>query len=148
MLLHCPPLAEGWAGLMVRVRKGYRISQRHRELAICAVAAMTGADYEFHHHVQPLIDAGGNEAQVKALDDVAAAAVADEPAGAGGYAEFVGGGPDHLGVGFADAGLVAVDLDREVVGDADLGQEVAVGGVCAEGEPSDGAGVGFAAVEG
>jgi len=75
MLLHCPPLAEGWAGLMVRVRKGYRISQRHRELAICAVAAMSGADYEFHHHVGPLIDAGGNQAQVKALDDVAAAAV-------------------------------------------------------------------------
>jgi alkylhydroperoxidase family enzyme len=74
MLLYCPPLAEGWAYLMTRVRKGYRISPRERELAICAVAAMNGADYEFHHHVGPLIAAGGSQAQVDSLADVATAA--------------------------------------------------------------------------
>ncbi len=73
MLLYCPPLAEGWAYLMVRVRKGYRITPRERELAICAVAAMNEAHYEFHHHIGPLIAAGGSQAQVDALKDVAAA---------------------------------------------------------------------------
>ena len=74
MLLYCPPLAEGWASLMVRVRTGYRIAPRHRELAICAVAALNGADYEFHHHIGPLIAAGGSQAQADAMTDVAAAA--------------------------------------------------------------------------
>jgi alkylhydroperoxidase family enzyme len=74
MLLHCPPLAEGWGSLMSRVRKGYLISQRHRELVICAVAKLNGADYESHYHVGRLVDAGASEAQVAALSDVATAA--------------------------------------------------------------------------
>ena len=74
MLLHCPPLAEGWGSLMSRVRRSYRISERHRELVICAVAKLNGADYESHYHVGRLIDAGAGGAQVAALCDVAAAA--------------------------------------------------------------------------
>jgi alkylhydroperoxidase family enzyme len=74
LLLQCPPLAEGWSALMSRVRKGYRVSTRHRELVICAVAKMNGAHYEFHYHRRRLVEAGASEAQVSALDDVATAA--------------------------------------------------------------------------
>ena len=73
MLLYCPPLAEGWAYLMVRVRKGYRISPFHRELAICAVASINKADYEFHHHLAPLVAGGATQAQADAMSDVPAA---------------------------------------------------------------------------
>ena len=73
LLLHCAPLAEGWGNLMSRVRRGYRISTYHRELVICAVAKMNGADYEFHYHRGRLVAAGATEAQLRALDDVAAA---------------------------------------------------------------------------
>lgn len=77
MLLHRPEIAEGWKGLMTRVRKGYRIPARARELAICAVASLNGADYEFHHHLAPLAAEGLSEAQLAALGDVDAA-LADE----------------------------------------------------------------------
>jgi alkylhydroperoxidase family enzyme len=77
MLLHCPPIAEGWGALMTRVRKGYTISPRHRELAICAIAKLTGAKYEFYYHVGRLLEAGMTQEQVAALDDVSAAACDD-----------------------------------------------------------------------
>jgi alkylhydroperoxidase family enzyme len=45
-----------------------------RELAICVVARLTGADYEFHHHAPELQKAGASAAQLAALDDPDAAA--------------------------------------------------------------------------
>ncbi len=75
MLLHSPAIASGWSALMGQVRASPAISARHRELAICAVARINGADYEFHHHRGPFLDAGGSQAQLDALEDVAAAAV-------------------------------------------------------------------------
>jgi alkylhydroperoxidase family enzyme len=77
MLLHWPAVAQGWGALMGPIRNGARIEPRHRELAISAVAALTGADYEFGHHAAELTAAGGSAAQVAALTDVAAAS-ADE----------------------------------------------------------------------
>jgi alkylhydroperoxidase family enzyme len=77
MLMHQPEIAEGWSGLIGRIRKGYRISARSRELAICAVASLNGADYEFHHHAVLLAAAGMNQAQIAALHDIETA-LADE----------------------------------------------------------------------
>lgn len=77
MLLHSPGIAAGWSALMGQVRASPAILARHRELAICAVARINRADYEFHHHRTPFLDAGGNQAQLDALDDVAAAAAND-----------------------------------------------------------------------
>lgn len=74
MLLHSPALAEGWSALVGRLRQGRAISARHRELAICAVAVLTGADYEYHHHAPLLAAAGASPGQIEALSDVAAAA--------------------------------------------------------------------------
>jgi alkylhydroperoxidase family enzyme len=77
MLLHCPAITEGWGALMGTIRQGARIPAKHRELAICAVAALNGADYEAHAHIPVFTAAGGALAQIQALRDTAAAA-ADE----------------------------------------------------------------------
>ena len=45
-----------------------------RELAICVVARLTGAEYEYHHHAPELARAGASPAQLAALDDPDAAA--------------------------------------------------------------------------
>jgi alkylhydroperoxidase family enzyme len=70
MLLHSPPFASGWNGLLSAVRAELSLPARLRELAICAVAAINGADYELHHHGQPFLDAGGTPGQLRALADV------------------------------------------------------------------------------
>jgi alkylhydroperoxidase family enzyme len=73
MLLHNPQITAGWGALMVPIRNSPNISARHRELAICAVAALNGADYEFRHHTGPWLRDGGTQAQLDALSDVDAA---------------------------------------------------------------------------
>lgn len=74
MLLHSPQLASGWNALLGAVRGKLSLDAKLREIAICAVASLNGAEYEFHHHAPELIKAGGDEHQVRALRDVAAAA--------------------------------------------------------------------------
>jgi len=73
MLLHSPPLAAGWNSLLGAVRGKLSLDAKMREIAICAVASLNGAEYEFHHHAPELLKAGGDEHQVRALRDVAAA---------------------------------------------------------------------------
>ena len=73
-LLYSPPLAVAWNRMMGTVRTGLAVPARLREIAICAVATLNGAPYEFHHHAPELLAAGGSEAQVESLGDVDAAA--------------------------------------------------------------------------
>lgn len=73
MLLHSPPFAEGFNFLLPRVRNDLSISALDRELTICAVAAITGAKYELHHHTRPFKEAGGTPEQLAALADMARA---------------------------------------------------------------------------
>ena len=47
-------------------------SPRLRELAICTVALLTGALYEYHHHAPDFLAAGGTQAELDALDRVVA----------------------------------------------------------------------------
>ena len=70
MLLHSPQLAAGWNAMLGAVRQRLQLDARLRELAICAVARLNGADYEFEHHAGPLLAAGGTQAQLDALHDV------------------------------------------------------------------------------
>ena len=72
-LLHSPPLALGWNALLRAVRTQLTLPDKLRELAICAVATLNDAEYEFHHHAPVLLQAGGTEAQVDALRDIDAA---------------------------------------------------------------------------
>jgi alkylhydroperoxidase family enzyme len=67
MLLHSPPLAAGWNGYLKAVRTELSLDPRLRELAMCVVASLNGAHYEFHHHAPEFLRAGGNAQQVEAL---------------------------------------------------------------------------------
>jgi len=67
MLLYSPPFAKGWNGLLRQVRGKLSLSSRLQELAICAVATLNRAEYEFHHHAAEFLMAGGSEAELKLL---------------------------------------------------------------------------------
>lgn len=67
MLLHSPAFAKGWNGFLREVRTGLELSPKLRELAMCVVAVLNGAEYEFHHHAPEFMKAGGNERQVEAM---------------------------------------------------------------------------------
>jgi alkylhydroperoxidase family enzyme len=77
MLLWSEPLARGWNVFLRALRQEISLSPMLRELAICVVARLTGADYEYHHHAPELKKAGATEAQLAALDDPDAAASSD-----------------------------------------------------------------------
>jgi alkylhydroperoxidase family enzyme len=74
MLLWSEPLARGWNTYLRTVRQELSLSPFLRELAICVVAKLTGAEYEYHHHAPELKKAGGTDAQLAALGDPHAAA--------------------------------------------------------------------------
>lgn len=67
LLLRSPPVAQGWNEMMGRVRRDLALDPMLRELAICAVAVLNGADYELHHHAPVLLASGGTQAQLDAL---------------------------------------------------------------------------------
>ena len=73
LLLHSPAFATGWGELMGRVRGALALSPLLRELAMCGVAALTGAAYEMHHHAPLYLAAGGSQAQLAALQALASA---------------------------------------------------------------------------
>lgn len=74
MLLHSPAFASGWNGFLREVRTGLLVSPKLRELAMCVVAVLNGAEYEFHHHAPEFIAAGGAREQVQALREPVTAA--------------------------------------------------------------------------
>jgi alkylhydroperoxidase family enzyme len=67
MLLHSPALAAGWNAYLGAVRNQLSLDPLLRELAMCAVASLNGAEYEFIHHAPVFVAAGGTAAQVEAL---------------------------------------------------------------------------------
>jgi alkylhydroperoxidase family enzyme len=77
MLLWSEPLARGWNVYLRALRQEISLPPFVRELAICVVARLTGADYEFHHHAPELRKAGATDAQLTLLDDPDAAATSD-----------------------------------------------------------------------
>lgn len=80
LLLHSPAFALGWNEFMGRVRTALSVPPLLKELAMCGVAALNGADFEMHHHAPLYLAAGATEAQLAALHRLAAEpAVADDP---------------------------------------------------------------------
>lgn len=67
MLLHSPPFAAGWHTFFRAVRTELSLPPKLRELAICLVAVLNCAEYEFHQHAPEFIKAGGTQAQLDAL---------------------------------------------------------------------------------
>ncbi|MEO7761121.1 MAG: carboxymuconolactone decarboxylase family protein [Casimicrobiaceae bacterium] len=72
MLLHSPPVAQGWLALFTAIRQQANLPGRDRELAILRVAVLNGADYEFAQHVPFALKDGLTETQIDAVQsDVA-----------------------------------------------------------------------------
>jgi alkylhydroperoxidase family enzyme len=67
MQLYNPAIADGWLRLGTAVRFNSELDDATRELAICLVARLTGAEYEWQAHRRIAIDHGFSEA---ALDTV------------------------------------------------------------------------------
>lgn len=69
-LLWSEPLARGWNVYLKNVRTGLSASRKLREIGICTVALLTGAQYEYKHHAPDFIAAGGTQAELDALQRV------------------------------------------------------------------------------
>ncbi len=69
-LLWSEPLARGWNTYLKAVRSELPTSPKLRELGICTVALLTGADYEYHHHAPDFLAAGGTQEELDALQRV------------------------------------------------------------------------------
>ncbi len=71
MLLHSISFARGWNAFLGEVRRNLSVSAKLREIAMCGVAVLNGAEYEFFHHAPELLAAGGTRMQVDALRTIA-----------------------------------------------------------------------------
>lgn len=69
MLLHSPAFAGGWNTFLGSVRTGLTLDPKLREIAMCVVAVLNGAEYEFVQHAPVFLKAGGTPAQVDAMRD-------------------------------------------------------------------------------
>ena len=70
MLLYSPAFAKGWNSFLGAVRNELTLPPRLRELAICTVAVLNDADYEFIQHAPVFLQAGGTEQQLAALRQI------------------------------------------------------------------------------
>jgi len=69
MLLHSPPVAMGWIELYDAVRWKTVLPGKLRELAMCQVAAINDAQYEWAAHAPIALKEGATQAQLDALPD-------------------------------------------------------------------------------
>ncbi|EHR72273.1 hypothetical protein BurJ1DRAFT_3465 [Burkholderiales bacterium JOSHI_001] len=69
MLLHSPPLAEGWLGFMTQVRQKLALPGALRELVIMRIAHLNGAPYEADQHAPIALQEGLSQDQLDALPD-------------------------------------------------------------------------------
>jgi AhpD family alkylhydroperoxidase len=67
MLLHSPPLAEGWLAYLTAVRQHLTFGGALRELIIMRVAQLNGAPYEADQHKPIALQEGVTPAQLEAL---------------------------------------------------------------------------------
>jgi 4-carboxymuconolactone decarboxylase len=67
MLLHSPPVADGWNSLLGAIREKSTLPPDIRELAILRVAALNGADYEWAAHEPVAREAGMTTEQLSVL---------------------------------------------------------------------------------
>ncbi len=69
MLLHSPPLAEGWLAFFTAVRQRLSLPGALRELVIMRVALLNGAPYEAEQHAPLALKEGLTQPQLDALRD-------------------------------------------------------------------------------
>jgi AhpD family alkylhydroperoxidase len=69
MLLHSPPIAEGWRALMTAVRQKTMLPGALREMVIIRIAHLNGASYEAEQHIPIATNEGVTREQIDALAD-------------------------------------------------------------------------------
>lgn len=69
MLLHSPPVADGWNNLLGAIRNSTSLPADIRELAVLRVAALNGAPYEWQAHEPVGRAAGLTDAHLAALHE-------------------------------------------------------------------------------
>lgn len=69
MLIHSPPLVEGWLAYFTAVRQKLALAGSLRELIIMRVAILNGAPYEAEQHAPIALQEGLTQAQLDALAD-------------------------------------------------------------------------------
>lgn len=69
MQLYNPAVADGWLRLGTAVRYKSELDSPTRELAICLVARLTGAEYEWLAHSRIALAEGFSEAQLDGILD-------------------------------------------------------------------------------
>ncbi len=67
MLLHSPPVAEGWLRFLTAIRHECTLDGAIRELVIVQVAYLNGAHYEAEQHIPIALREGISQAQIDAL---------------------------------------------------------------------------------
>ena len=68
MLLHSPNFALAWNTMFGTLRgNAIDIHQKYKELAICSIAVLNKAEYEFYQHEKPWLEAGATATQVSAI---------------------------------------------------------------------------------
>lgn len=67
MLMHSPPLAQGWLGFMTAVRQQLALPGALRELVIMRIAHLNGAPYEADQHAPIALQEGLSPAQLEGL---------------------------------------------------------------------------------
>lgn len=79
-LLHAPPVASGWSSFLGSIRTQTSLSPDIREICICRVAALNGAEYEWEHHA-PILQQEGKVGD-RAMEEVRTGILAHEQDGA------------------------------------------------------------------
>ena len=64
LLLHSPAFAAGWNDFLGKVRTALQIEPIWRELAMCGVAVVNGAEYELTQHAPLFVRAGGSASSI------------------------------------------------------------------------------------
>jgi AhpD family alkylhydroperoxidase len=77
VLLHAPPVAEGWLAYLSAIRQQASLPADLRELVIMQIAALNGAPYEAAQHRELALAAGLTETQLAALPDWSSSAAFD-----------------------------------------------------------------------
>lgn len=67
MLLYSPELAQGWNNMLGAVRTKLSLDPKLREMAMCTVAVLNNAEYEFSQHAPIYMESGASQAQADAL---------------------------------------------------------------------------------
>jgi AhpD family alkylhydroperoxidase len=68
LLLHSPPVAEGWLAMGGALRNETEVDGLVRELAIVRVSIVTASDYEYRAHCRHALNEGATEQQLAALE--------------------------------------------------------------------------------